>query len=522
MVESISNFLSGSFWILLILALTLLFYVLLRLFYKKSAPDEAMIVYGKRKFWGKKSSPDSQHVDYRIIRGAGSFVFPTFETYSLLSLKLMTLEVDLTHVYTSQGIPINVHAVAQVKIGSSTELIQRAAEGFLGVEEASIRNAITQTMAGHLRAIVGTLSVDQLYRDQEQFQDQVRNLAEKDLSNMGFEIKSFVFHRIFDEEGYLDALGQPKIQQALKDARIAKAITDRDAKLEEENARQEKEQRRFSVDVEIAEAERSLKLKQAAIQKEVGVADAQAKKTGEMELKIQNISIANKEVERQRLELDATIREKANAKKYEAERLADAERYKVEMAAQASLKKRELEAEAVKLEGIARSAATSAEGMSEAEVAKAKGIAEAVADAAKHREIGLAEAQAIQAKGEAEAEARRKLAEAFKQYNDAALSIEALKILPELTAAISEPLSRAGSTTIISQGGEGKGTGTAKLSEDVVAVMAQLAPALKQLSGVDLNLLLRDVSRLPGALADHFGKDAESPKEADLDLNKIS
>jgi len=304
-----------------------------------------------------------------------------------------------------------------------------------------------------------------------------------DLDGMGFEFRSFVFRAIQDDEGYLNALGQPKIQEALKNARIATAIADREAKIEEEQARQQKEQKRIGVDTEIAEADKALSLKVASIKKEVDVANAQAVKAGEMELKIQDIRIADQEVERQKLELNAQIREQADAKKYEAERLADAKKYTVEQEATAERLRREQAAKALQAEGIAK----------------------AEAESVQRRQIGLAEAEAIQAKGEAEAGARRKLAEALKLYNEAGLSIEALKVLPEIAAAVSEPLARAGKTTIISSGGKpGDGTGAARLTDDVIQVLSQLGPVMKQLSGVDLDNLLRNVSRLPGAVADNL------------------
>jgi flotillin len=297
---------------------------------------------------------------------------------------------------------------------------------------------------------------------------------------MGFEFKSFVFREIQDDEGYLNALGQPKIQEALKGARIATASADRDAKIGEEGARQEKEQKRFAVDTQIADSEKALSLKRAEIRQQVDVANAQAEKAGEMEIKVQNIKIAEKEVERQKLELNATIREQADARKYETERQADATQYQVERQAAAERKRREEAAQAV----------------------KAEGLAQAEAESVKRRQIGLAEAEAIRAKGEAEAEARRLLAEALKLYNEAGLSIEALKVLPEIAAAVSEPLARAGTTTIISHGsGPGSGTGTAKLTEDVVQVLSQLSPIMKQLAGVNLESFLQDISKLPGALA---------------------
>jgi flotillin len=225
-------------------------------------------------------------------------------------------------------------------------------------------------------------------------------------------------------------------------------------------------------------------MKKAEIKREVDVANATAQKAGEMELKIQDIRIADQEVARQKLELNATIRESADANKYEAERKADAEQYRVERQAAAERKRREEAAAAVKAEGIAK----------------------AEAESTMRRDIGLAEAEAIQAKGEAEAKARHLLAEALKLYNEAGLSIEALKVLPEIAAAVSEPLARAGQTTIISNGGkDGQGTGAAKMTEDVVQVLSQLSPIMQQLAGVDLQQLLQDLSHLPGAVSGSLG-----------------
>ncbi len=475
---------AGVFFALLAAVFT--YYVIVRLLYKKAGPDEALIVYGRRKWWGEKVKDEKGVTEgFRIVRGGGTFVFPAWEQHRTLSLRMITLDIDLQHVYTSQGIPINVKAVAQVKIHGDIEHIRSAAEGFLGVPVEEVRATIKETVAGHLRGIIGTLTLEELYKDQKRFQERVREEAHLDLEGMGFEFKSFVFQEIQDSEGYLNSLGTPKIQEALKNARIATALSDREAKVEEEAARQQKEQKRFAVDTEIADAEKSLSLKKASIQKEVDVARAQAQKAGEMEMKVQDITIAEREVERRKLELNATIREQADAKKYEAERNADADQYRVERQASAERKRREEAAQAVKAEGLAK----------------------AEAESVMRREIGLAEAAAIQAKGEAEASARRLLAEALKLYNDAGLSIEALKVLPEIAAAVSEPLARAGATTIISHSGHngdgtGGGTGAAALSQDVVQVLSQLSPIMEQLAGVNLKSFLQDISKLPAAVSE--------------------
>jgi len=481
--------------LIVIPALLFLTYLLIRMRYKKAGPDEALIVFGRRKLLGKKVRSEKGEIEgFRIIRGGGTFVWPAWEQYEILSLRMMTLEIDLPHVYTVQGIPINVKAVAQVKVQGDIDHIRRAAEGFLGMPVDDVQATIKETVAGHLRGIVGTLTVEELYREQRSFQDKVRDEAHSDLEGMGFEFRSFVFQAIQDDEGYLNALGQPKIQEALKNARIATAAADRDAAIEEEQARQKKEQKRIGVDTEIADADKALSMKKASIRKEVDVADAQAVKAGEMELKVQNIRIADQEVERQKLELNAQIREQADAKKYEAERLADAKKYTVEQEAAAERMRREQAAKALQAEGIAK----------------------AEAESVQRRQIGLAEADAILAKGEAEAEARRKLAEALKLYNEAGLSIEALKVLPEIAAAVSEPLARAGETTIISTGGgQGDGTGAARLTDDVIQVLSQLGPVMKQLSGVDLENLLQNISRLPGAVADNIESGKQNAKGKD-------
>jgi flotillin len=495
----------ASFFIgfLIVVPILLFFtYLLIRVRYKKAGPDEALIVFGRRKLFGKKVRSEKGEIEgFRIVRGGGTFVWPAWEQYEVLSLRMMTLEIDMPHVYTVQGIPINVKAVAQVKVQGDIEHIRSAAEGFLGMPVDDIQATIKETVAGHLRGIVGTLTVEELYRDQRRFQEKVREEAHVDLEGMGFEFRSFVFRAIQDDQGYLNALGQPKIQEALKNARIATAGADRDAKIEEEQARQQKEQKRIGVDTEIAEADKALSLKVASIKKEVDVADAEAVKAGEMELKVQDIRIADQEVERQKLELNASIREQADAKKYEAERLADAKKYTVEQEATAERLRREQAAKALQAEGVAK----------------------AEAESVQRRQIGLAEAEAIQAKGEAEAGARRKLAEALKLYNEAGLSIEALKVLPEIAAAVSEPLARAGETTIISNGGNrGDGTGAARLTDDVIQVLSQLGPVMKQLSGVDLDNLLQNISRLPGAVADNLdSKGSKGAKGSKGDSGKV-
>jgi len=441
-----------------------------------------LIVYGRRSGKGKEG--------FRVIVGGGTFVMPFIEEAEKFPLHAMQLDVKLRGVLAGdQRTPINVDGTATVKVpvhpderANDFPTVRMAVGNFLGMSVEEIRDALTKVVAGHLRTIVAGLSVETLYADQATFQEDLKAKAAAELNSLGYAFLSFVFESITDDNAYLDALGVPEIERARKEARIAQADSDKEASLREEEARLVKEQRRIEVETDIADSQKELDLRRASIQHEVDVERVKATKAGEMAGKEQDILIAEREAERLRRELDATIRERAEAEKYAIERRAEADRFAKEQSAEAEKFEAEQAAEA---ERIRREKA--------ADALKA----EAEAEATQAREVGLAEADAIRARGEAEADARRQLADALRRYTDAGVSLEALKILPDVIAAAAEPLSRAGRTTIISNGA-GAGTGTAKLTGDVMDVLTSTVPIVKELAGVDLVELLRDaVTRRP-------------------------
>ena len=488
-MDTILNF-AGT--VLAVLFLFLVLWLIYRRRYRRIGPDEALVVYGRR----AKKDKDG----FRVIVGGGTFVVPFIEEAEKFPLHAMQLDVQLLGVLAGDArTPINVNGTATVKVpvtpnerAEGFPSVRTAASNFLGLEVNAIRDALTKVVAGHLRTIVAGLSVVELYTDQAKFTEDLKAKAAAELQDLGYVFLSFVFESITDDNGYLDALGVPEIERARRDARIAQADNDRDATLQEEQARLEKEERRITVEESIAEADKGLSLKRAAIKEEVDVAQAKATKAGEIEAKLQDIEIAQREAERQRKELDATVRERAEAEKFAEERKAEAQRFSAEQAASAALYRSEQEAEAERIQ--------------RAKAAQAVEL-EAAADAKRARDVGLAEAEAIQAKGEAEALARQKLAEALRQYTEAGLSIEALKVLPDVIAAASEPLSRAGKTTIISNGNGAGGTGAAKLTRDVTEVLTTTVPVVKDLAGIDLADLLR------GALAKATGTEVSDVEE---------
>jgi len=313
---------------------------------------------------------------------------------------------------------------------------------------------------------------------------------------MGLQIVSFTIRDIRDSQGYLDALGKPRIAQVKRDAIIAQAEADRDAMIKSAQAQQAGQEAKFAADTKIAEAQRDYQINvaqyQAAVNQKKAEADLaydlQKFKTGQLvkaeEVQVsiiekqKQIELQQQEILRKQKELEATV-----------QRPADAERYKVETLANA--KKFQLETEAA---GAA--AATKQTGFAQAEVVKATGLAEAEANKAR----GLAEAAIIEAQGKAQAEAMRMKAESFKHYNEAAVIEMLVKALPEIAGRIAEPLAKTEKIVIINSG-NGPGGGASKLTGDVTQIIAQLPPLLESLTGVKLEKLLEQVPALKKAMA---------------------
>lgn len=437
--------------------------------YKKVGPNQAIIIFGRK----GGSGP-------RVCKGGGSIVWPIVERGEVISLELMTIDVTTEKIYTATGVSINVEATAQVKVHGDEVSIKTAAERFLSMPTHQIMDVARQTLEGHLRAIVGTLTVEQIYKDRDAFASKVQEVATGDLANMGLAIDSFTLRDIQDEEGYLDALGKPRTAQVKRDAIIAEAEAKRDADIKAAQANQLAREAEFVANAKIAEAQRDFEMKRADYQASINLkkADsdlaydlqknktAQAVKVEEMKVQIlereKRVELEEKEVLRKQQELLATVRASAEAERFRIEAMAQAE-------------KARLQAEA------------------EGRAAQERAIGEGQAAATRAR--GTAEAEIIRAKGEAEAQAMEKKAEAWQGYNQAAVMEMVVKALPELAQAIAGPLSKTDKITIVSTGGDGNGAGASKLTKDVTDIIAQLPPVIEALTGADLAEIIRG---LPG------------------------
>ncbi|HET7624937.1 MAG TPA: SPFH domain-containing protein [Verrucomicrobiae bacterium] len=462
--------------------------------YTKVGPNEVLVASGMRHRYIDPDGTVSKR-GFRIKKGGGTFVVPILEKVDILSLELMTIDVQTPEVYTSKGVPVKVDGVAQVKIKGDDVSIATAAEQFLSKTTDEIKNVAMQTLEGHLRAILGTMTVEEIYQNRDAFASKVQEVAAGDMANMGMGIVSFTIRDIRDDQGYLEALGKPRIAQVKRDAQIAQAEADRDAVIKSSQATQAGQEAKFAADSKIAEAQRDYQSNVAGYQATVNQKKAEADlaydlqkfKTGQLvkaeEVQVsivekqKQIELQQQEILRKQRELEATVQKPADAERYKVETLANATKFQLETEA----------------EGAA--SAAKAKGFASAEVAKATGLAEAEANKAR----GLAEASVIEAQGKATASAMQAKAESFKQYNEAAVIEMIVRILPEVAGKVSEPLAKMEKMVVINSG-NGTGGGASKVTGDVTQIISQLPPVLESLTGVKFEKLLEQVPALRNAM----------------------
>jgi len=455
--------------VLAVLAIFLILSIWARLL-RKVGPNQALIVYG---FGGTN-----------IVTGGAKMVVPMLQSCRELSLELMSFDVaPQQDLYTHQGVAVNVEAVAQIKVKSDAESIRTAAEQFLTKEPADREGLIRLVMEGHLRGIVGQLTVEQIVKEPEMVAAKMRTTCADDLNKMGLEVVSFTIKEVRDKNEYIANMGRPDIAlikkqadiataEALRDTQIRQAETMREAAIARAQADQERVIAEAASQARQAEAERDLLLKKAEYEASVKRQQAQADKAYDIQANImqqqvvaeqvriekvqreEQIKVQEAEIQRRERELTATVLKAAEAEKQRIFTLAEAERQRL--------------------------------------AAEAAGRAEAV------RVEGLAKAEIIRAQGESEAQAMRVKAEAFQQYNQAAILDKFLTGIPELVRGMAEPLAKVDKITVISTGDGNNGAGLSQITTDLAKMIAQAPALFETLTGIKISDLME---RVPGLQA---------------------
>jgi flotillin len=489
--------------------------------YLKVPPNAVGVLSGR-----KRKTTDGRLVGYRMIKGGAAFRFPLLEQVDYLSLNVFTIPLEIKRAYTLKGVAISVKAVANVKIKSDDLSLSAAAERFLGMSHEEIQRVIFQTLEGHLRSILGTLTVEEVNSDRQSFAQKLTSEAAVDLERMGIGVDVLTVQDVSDEEGYLDALGKKRTAEVKRDGTIGEAEATRDAKIKSAQAMQEGEKAKFDADANIAAAQRDFQVRQAQFLAEVETQKATAAQAGPLaeakakqnvvveEVRVEKvrtqeqISVQEQEVQRKQRELEATVIKAAEAERQAAILRAEAKK-------QAAI----LEAEGAKTAQIAMAEAAQEklrqEGLGQAAAIEAQGRAEA----AKVEAIGLAQARAIEAQGCAEAQAILRKAEAWKEFNEAAKLQTILEKLPSVLqasagifGAVAAPLGNIDKVVVIEQGNGAGGDGTGGIGRIARTGPALVFSLLQQLQalGLDLPTVLSQLGVDGGKLA--LGKAPEAPE----------
>jgi len=477
--------------------------------YIKVSPNQAAVISGRSRKLG-----DGTVVGYRLVRGGATLIVPFLEKVEYLSLNVLTVPLATSRAYTVQGVPVSVKAVANVKIKGDDDSMRAAAERFLGMQPDEFHKLVFQTLEGHLRAILGTLTVEEINNDRQSFAQKLTTEAAGDLEKMGIGLDALTIQEISDEEGYLDALGQRRTAEVQRDAEIGKAEALRDSKIKAALAMQEGEKVRLASEADIAASTRETEVKRAQFQAEIKREQATAEQAGPLseakarqevvaeEVRIdrirtqEQIAVQEQEVLRREKELEATVVKKAEAERRAAVLLAQGQQeaaiLEAEGRKQALIATAEAESQKLQREGLGRASAVEAEGRAEAEKIRALGLAEAE----KIEAQGLAHAKATEAQGLAEATAIKEKAAAWREFNDAARLQTILEKLPgiiEATApalrAISEPLGNIEKVVMIDHGGaDSNGHGSSGLNRFAQTGPTMIYGLLQQLQSLGLNL----------------------------------
>jgi len=451
---------------LIVLAFMFIMSMLARL-YRKAGPHEALIIYGMG--------------GTRVVKGHGTVVVPMFQICRELSLELMSFDVaPQQDLYTKQGVAVTVEAVAQIKVRSDDESIRTASEQFLTKTDQEREGLIRLVMEGHLRGIIGQLTVEEIVKQPEMVSDRMRSTCADDMTKMGLEVISFTIKEVRDKNEYILNMGKPDVARIKRDADVATAEAERDTAIKRALATRESAVAKAQADQERvlaetlslakqAESQRDLEIKKAQYLEVTKRQQAQADKAYDIQTNIMQQQVIAEQVRVQQVEKEGQVKvQEAEINRREKELIATV------------LKQAEIERQRI-------------ETLANAE--KSRLMAEAEGHASSIRQQGEAEAEIIFKKGEAEAKAMNVKAEAYQEYNQAAVVDKLITGLPEVVKALAAPLANVDKITIVSTG-NGDAAGMNKITGDITKMAAQVPALFETLSGMPLGELLGKVRQI--------------------------
>ncbi|MEI6236460.1 MAG: SPFH domain-containing protein [Planctomycetota bacterium] len=505
--------------------------------YKKFSPNEVGIFYG-RKYKGL----DGHEVGFRVVSGGGALQLPIVESLQVMSTAVFQFAIDETGIPNKDNVRVEVKGVATCKISTAAEDLRSAAAAFLGKEPDAIESMVKNILTGHLRSIIGKMTIDEILRNRDTFNKNIVTESAEEIKRLGVQVITIVIQDVNDVHGYIDALGQQAVAEAVRDAEIKVAEARAETQKKISTANMDASIVAAKNAIQVAEAEKNRDVKTAQFKTDVAAEQAKASKALEIETATQEQTLLKKQAERDAAsneaqikvseqealraaaELVATVIKPAETAKQKAVIDAEAAKQKAIIEAESSKQTKTLNAQAAKEVAILEADATKqtavkrAEGERDAAVLVGEGIkarltgeadgnkamlfAEAEGEARKIEQKLMAEAKGHAAmKGDvlkAEAEGTKQLAEALREMNDAARLIiildklpnlldhggdAAARMLKEVFTPFAAGLHAIDSVHIVDMGGNGNGVN--RMANTVPEMMFALL-AKCQASGIDL------------------------------------
>ena len=468
--------------------------------YVKSPPDQAYIISGIKK-------------QGKILIGRAGIKIPFLERIDKLYLGQMTVDIKTEQaVPTSDFSKVNVDAVAKIRIHDTEEGIKLAAKNFLNKDPEYITADLQDSLQGNMREIIGTLSLVDINTDRDSFSDQVMQKASADMEKLGIEIISCNIQNVTDEEGLINALGAENAAKIKKTASISRAEAERDVAIAQSESDKAANDARIKAETEISERNNELLIKQSELKivadSKTAEADAAYKVQEQEQRKVIETSRINadiaaaersaklneQQVEVTKQKLDAEVRAKADADRYEKEQQAQAILFTRQQDAKAKLFEEEQEAKAERARAEARKFSLEQE---------AEGT----------RAVGIAEAEATKAKLLAEAEGIDKKAEAMAKYGEAAIIEIIMSTMPEIAKHVAGPLNNIDKITMYGEGN------TAGMMKDIINSTTQVTDGVSAGLGIDLKSVLAGF--LGGKVATIDGKKVDLDEVSDEQIESI-
>lgn len=491
----------------------------------KVPPNVVAILSGRKRTVLQTATGERHQIGYRVIRGGSAFRIPIMERVDYISLNVISIPLRIEGAYNIEGVPVSVNAVANVKVGGDDFSVGNAIERFLGMTVAEIEVVVHQTMEGHLRSILGTLTVEELNTDRQAFAQKMTAESAQDLARMGIIIDVLTIQQISDTYGYLDALGQKRTAEVKRDAEIGRAEADRDARTRAADAQRDASTAEARAEALIAQAQRDTNVSKAQFQASINAEQARSAQAGPLaQAEAQKaVVVAQQQVEVARTEASILVQE-AEARRMEREleatvlKQADAEREAVIITAEGQKRAAVLQAEGDQQSTITRAQGQSQErellGAGEAsrirQVGEAEADAQKAAAAAKRADLLaeaegtrarlLAEAEGLRAALLAEAEGKKQLAEALNAYNQPAINLlmyqAFVEELPKMVEAAALPMSQIDKVVLIDGGGgnghNGSGGTLGRYAGQLPVIVQQMSENFAAATGIDLMEMVKD------------------------------